>query len=464
MPLIVKGGVSATGSAAATGFSPVAALAVVSWAITGVGLLPGDEAMRDALTGQDCLYTLVEKAPQGDWTGRVIGSLIEILYGPQQSSTVLERMVAPSTRIVSLTVTEGGYNMNDVTGEFVVENASVPAHLRPAAAPPRWCGYVAAARARRRAAGTGPFTVVSCDNIQTNGDIAQRAIVAFARLRDADLADWIEAEVPFPNSMVDRITPATTEADRVAVADRYGIADAWPVVAEDFVQWVMEDRFAAGRPPYEQAGVQLVEDVEPYELMKLRLLNAGHQALGYPAFLTGYTYVHEGAQDPLFADFLLRYMREEAIPSLLPVPGIDLPDYTDWLIARFANAAGRDTLARINSFTSDRIPKFLLPVIFHQLATGGPLVRCAAVVAFWARYCEGTTEAGEPIDIVDLVRDRVTAAAARQGAEPLAFLEDRALFGDLIEQKRFTEVYLRVLDSVHRRGSRATLEALDTLG
>ncbi len=435
----------------------------LDWAICGVGLLPADRAVRDALRDQDGLYTLVEKPPAGQWSPRVIGCITEVLFGPDEADTVLDRLVAPSTRIVSLTVTEGGYNISDVTGQFRAENPAVQADLQPGAVPGTWFGFVVEALARRREAGTSPFTVVSCDNIQANGDVTRTAVIAFARLRDAGLADWIEAEVPFPNSMVDRITPATTDADRAAVRERYDLLDAVPVLSEDFVQWVMEDSFADGRPPLEDVGVQVVEDVHPYELMKLRLLNAGHQALGYGAYLVGYRYVHEGAQDPLFAGFLLKYMRQEAIPSLEPVPGIDLTRYTDQLIERFSNAQVADTLARINSFTSDRIPKFLLPVAQHQLATGGPIVHCAAIIALWARYAEGSTEAGEPIDIVDLRVDDVTAAAAAQSSRPLAFLEQSDFFADLASDERFAGTYLRVLESLHARGVRATLEELESM-
>jgi mannitol 2-dehydrogenase len=436
----------------------------LDWAICGVGLLPADKAIKDALSSQDGLYTLVEKPPSGAWEPRIIGSITEVLFGPDDAELILQRMSAPQTRIVSLTVTEGGYNTSDVTGEFISDNPAVQRDLDPGATPGTWFGFVVEALARRRADGITPFSVVSCDNIQGNGHVAHRAVIAFARLREQDLADWIEHNVPFPNSMVDRITPATTDADRAAVAEHYDITDAAPVLSEDFTQWVMEDRFSAGRPPLEEAGVQIVEHVEPYELMKLRLLNAGHQALGYGAYLTGYRYVHEGAQDPLFASFLLGYMRDEAIPSLAPVPGINLMRYTDQLIERFSNEQVRDTLARINSFTSDRIPKFVAPVANHQLRTGGPIVHCAAIIAIWARYAEGTDEAGEPIDIVDLLKDQVKAAAEESKERPMAFLEQRDLFGDLADDPHFSKTYLRVLDSLRRHGVRSTLQSLDLLG
>jgi mannitol 2-dehydrogenase len=260
--------------------------------------------------------------------------------------------------------------------------------------------------------------------------------------------------------MVDRITPGTTDEDREELRQRFGIDDGWPVVCEPFTQWVLEDRFSLGRPPLEDAGVQIVEDVEPYELMKLRLLNASHQALAYFGYLAGYRLVHEAAQDPLFQRFLLGYMEEEATPTLRPVPGIDLAEYRENLIARFSNPAIRDTLARLAFDGSERIPKWLLPVIRENLAAGGEIRRSAAVVASWARYCEGADEQGQPIEVVDRRRDRLMANARRQREDPLAFLADRELFGDLADDERFTSHYVAALTSLHARGARATLEAL----
>jgi mannitol 2-dehydrogenase len=303
---------------------------------------------------------------------------------------------------------------------------------------------------------------MSCDNIQGNGDVARRSFVAFARLREPKLADWIDQEVRFPNCMVDRITPVTTEEDIAEVGRRFGIDDRWPVVCEPFTQWVLEDRFTLGRPPLEDAGVQLVDDVEPYELMKLRLLNASHQALCYFGYLAGYRLVHEVCQDRLFAGFLLDYMDVEATPTLKPVPGIDLAEYKHNLIDRFSNAAVRDTVARLCAESSDRIPKWLLPVIRHNLATGGEIHRSAAVVASWARYAEGVDEQGAPIAVVDALRDTLMANARRQRQDPLAFVSNRQVFGDLVDDERFVSAYRWALAALHREGARATLEQLVT--
>ena len=283
---------------------------------------------------------------------------------------------------------------------------------------------------------------------------------AFARLRDPDLGDWVEHETRFPNSMVDRITPVTTDADRAEVRDRFGIEDRWPVVCEPYTQWVLEDTFTAGRPPYDQVGVQVVDQVEPYELMKLRLLNASHQAIGYFGYLCGYRLVHEAAQDPLFQAFLLGYMDFEATPTLAPVPGVDLESYKHTLIERFSNPQVRDTIARLCAESSDRIPKWLLPVIRAQLAAGGEIRRSAAVVASWARYAEGVDEPGHPIEVVDRLRDSLMQLARRQREDPDAFIANRDVFGDLVDKKPFVTAYRSALASLHERGARATLEWL----
>ena len=430
----------------------------LDWGITGVGLLPGDKRMHDVLHAQDCLYTLVVKDPDGTMHPRVIGSIVDYLFAPDDPEAVLAVMSDPATRIVSLTITEGGYLVNQSTGEFDAADPSIRSDLEDGAVPSTAFGFVTEALRRRREAGVEPFTVMSCDNIQGNGEVAHKMIGAFARLKDADLAAWIEEHVTFPNSMVDRITPVTTDHDRTTLTEHFGIDDGWPVVCEPFTQWALEDRFPAGRPPYDEAGVQLVPDVMPYELMKLRLLNASHQALCYLGYLAGYRYAHEVCSDPLFTGFLRGYMDDEATPTLSPVPGVDLDDYKQQLIERFANPEIRDTLARLCAESSDRIPKWLVPVIRHELDAGGPVRRSALVVAAWARYAEGVDEQGQPIEIVDNRKEKVMARAQEQASDPLAFLRDPDLFGDLVEDERFTKEYAAALDSLHEHGARATLE------
>ena len=434
--------------------------APLHWGICGVGVMAADRLMQHALDAQDGLYTLVLKHSDGTYEPRVIGSIVEYLYAPDDPEAVIARMTSESTRIVSLTITEGGYNISDVTGEFDAENPEVIHDLGPGAEPRTTFGLITEALRRRRKRGLTPFTIMSCDNLQGNGHLARHVFTAFARLREPDLSEWVEREVRFPDSMVDRITPVTTDADRAEIRDRFGIDDRWPVFCEPFTQWVLEDSFTHTRPPYEEGGVQLVADVGPYELMKLRLLNASHQAMCYFGYLCGYRLVHEAAQDPLFQAFLLGYMNVEAAPTLAPVPGVDLDDYKHTLIARFSNAHVRDTIARLCAQSSDRIPKWLLPVVRQQLATGGEIRRSAAVVASWARYAEGVDEQGRAIEVVDRFGDRLMQLARSQYTDPDAFIANRQLFGDLVEDERFVASYRSALASLHLRGARATLESL----
>ncbi|NMD57308.1 MULTISPECIES: mannitol dehydrogenase family protein [Tsukamurella] len=430
------------------------------WGICGVGLRPADAAMRDALVPQDGLYTLTLKHPDGAVETSVVGAIVDYLYAPDDPEAVVERLAAPETRIVSLTITEGGYNFSATTGDFDTENPDVRHDLEANGAPRTVFGYVTEALRRRRARGVPAFTVMSCDNIEGNGHVARRTFTAFARLADPGLAAWIEGTVRFPNSMVDRITPATPDALRAEVAARAGVDDRWPVVAEPYTQWVLEDDFGAGRPHFEDVGVQVVDDVAPYELMKLRLLNAGHQALGHFARLLGYEFVHDAAADPDVRTLLRRYMQDEGRPTLRPVPGIDVDDYIDTLLERFSNPAIADTVARLCQDASDRIPKWLVPVITARLDDGAAAPLVAAVVAAWTRGCEGTDDAGAPIVLNDRHAPDLAERASRSRSEPLAFVAVPDLFGDLAHRPGFTEPYLAALASLRERGARATLRAL----
>lgn len=413
------------------------------WGICGVGVMPADRKMADVLTAQNGLYTLMTEHADGSREARVIGSIVDYRYAPDDPEAVVELIAAPSTRIVSLTITEGGYDIDHQPADGVSVFALVTAALD-----------------RRRERGLSSPTIVSCDNIEGNGEVARHAFTAHAERTHPGLAEWMAEHTRFPNSMVDRITPVTSPDVIEALATEFGVEDQWPVAAEPFTSWVLEDDFSDGRPPFEDVGVLLVDDVTPYELMKLRLLNASHQCLCYFAYLAGYRLVHEAAGDLLFAEFLREYMDSEATPTLKPVPGIDLPDYKRTLIERFANPGVRDTIARLCFGSSDRIPKWLLAVIRENLRTGAPIRLAAATVASWARYAEGVDEQGEPIDVQDQLADSLVPLARSQYENPTAFIDNTAVFGDLGKQPRFVEAYLWALDSLHRDGSRATLEAL----
>lgn len=412
-----------------------------SWGICGVGVLPSDRRMADVMNAQDGLYTLVLMNPDGSRNASVIGSIVDYRFAPDDRESVVELLAAPDTRIVSLTITEGGYHVDTAGPDSVF-------------------GLVADALARRRERGAPSPTIVSCDNIEGNGDVAREAFTAYAERAHPGLADWMAEHTRFPNSMVDRITPVTTPDVIDVLARDFGVDDQWPVAAEPFTSWVLEDSFSDGRPAFEDVDVLLVEDVTPYELMKLRLLNAGHQALCYFAYLAGYRLVADAAGDPLFATFLLDYMDSEATPTLQPVPGIDLPAFKRTAIERFANPGVRDTIARLCFGSSDRIPKWLLPVIRENLESGAPIELSAAVVASWARYAEGVDEQGEPIDVQDQLADTLVPLAMSQLEHPTAFIENTDVFGDLAKEQRFVDAYLWALNSLHEHGARATLEKL----
>lgn len=427
------------------------------WGIRGVALLPSDELLARRMQRQDGLYTLVEKSPDGTWDYRVVGSILDVLFAPDDVSAVIDAMADRRIRIVSMTITEGGYNVDRLTGEFLADTPAVAADLVPGAAPSSVFGVVCAALRARRDAGVAPFTVMSCDNIQHNGDVARRMFLAFARLWDPEFAVWMAENVSFPNSMVDRITPVTAMTDIAAVSERIGLRDECPVVCEPFFQWVVEDDFPQGRPPWEEAAVQVTGDVTPYEKMKLRLLNASHQGLCYFSQLAGYEYVHDAMTWPELRTFLRRFMDEEQTPTLDPVPGVDLEAYKAELIERFSNPEVRDTVARLCAESSDRIPKWLLPAARDQLAADRPVRLSAAIVASWARYAEGVDESGASIDVVDPLRDQLVPIARRQRQNPTAFIDHRMLFGDLVDDVRFREPYLEALHHLHEYGSRATV-------
>jgi mannitol 2-dehydrogenase len=430
------------------------------WAICAVDVLEADRPKAAAFRSQNGLYTLLVKHPDGARTAQVIGSVIEYIFAPDDPFQVMERLTDARTRIVSLTITEGGYNLVPGTGEFDVANPAVQHDLIPGATPSTVFGFIVTALRRRRARGIPPFTVVSCDNIEGNGDVARSALAGFAEAAEPGLGNWLRYAVAFPNSMVDRITPVATAADANWLRTELGVEDAWPVVCEPYVQWVLEDDFPGGRPRWQDCGVQLVTGVRPYELMKLRLLNAGHQALAYPGCLAGYRYAHEAAADPVFAAFLLGYLQLEARPTLMAVPGVDLDEYIATLLLRFANPAVHDTLARLCAATSDRIPKFVLPAIRQNLAAGRPVNLGATVIASWARYAEGVDEAGQPIEVVDPLRDVLMDRARRQHADPLSFVADEQLFGDLGRQEAFAGPYVHALESFHQLGARRTLQQI----
>lgn len=431
------------------------------WGIAGVSLRSPDT--RDALAPQGGLYTVATRDAAGERL-RVVGCLTELLVAPKDPAAVLERLTRPAVRIVTLTVTEKGYCHDPASGALNEEHPDIRHDLAEPGRPRSAIGFLAEALARRRAAGIEPFTVLSCDNLPSNGDTVARILRRFATLRDPALGAWVAERVAFPNSMVDRIVPATTDADRARVSAALGRDDAWPVVTEPFSQWVVEDRFPTGRPAWEREGVEMVADVHPYETMKLRLLNASHSTLAYLGGLAGHETVSDTMADPAFLR-LVRGLMDEAGATLRLPPGTELERYKDALIERFRNPALRHRTAQIAMDGTQKLPQRLLGTIRDRLAAGAPIDRLALGVAGWMRHAAGTDEGGRPIDIHDPMADRLAeiAAAAGPSADRLA----SALFGltavfgdDLPRDPRFTGPVTDALRRLFADGARAVVAAM----
>lgn len=428
------------------------------WGFCGVGLLEHDIHIRNALKEQNCLFTVVERSAAGD-RPRVIGSLLEFLYAPDDPEAVIEKMAAPACRIVSLTITEGGYYVNHGTEEFDEAHPDIVHDLAHPRTPRCSFGYLAEALDRRRVRGLEPFTVMSCDNLQNNGDVTRKMLLAFTRLRDTALYEWLAEKGAFPNSMVDRITPATTDAHRTLLRQEFGVADAWPVITEPFKQWVIEDHFPGGRPLFEQVGAHLTADVLPYEKMKLRLLNASHQALCYIGMLLGYQYAHEAMADENIKKLVQSMMDLEVTPLLGDVEGIDLSQYKATLIERFSNPAIKDQLSRIGTEGSARIPKFVLPSLVEQLEQGGPIDLLSFTVACWFRYLAGADDLGNNLIVIDPLADRLQEKARQGGADPRELLAMEELFGsELPATPRFVTSVTRALQDLYVQGAKVALE------
>ncbi|MGA7981144.1 MAG: mannitol dehydrogenase family protein [Chromatiaceae bacterium] len=421
-----------------------------AWGICGVGLREADRKIGDILKAQDYLYTLIVKHPQGKVEPCVIGSLIDFMLGCDDPGAVIDKMAGADTKIVSLTITEGGYNFNPTTGEFDFGNPDVRHDLEHPSSPKTVFGYLTAALKKRRASGVPAVTIQSCDNIQHNGDMTRKMLLAFAHKQDADLARWIESDVCFPNAMVDRITPVTTPEDIAYLGREMGLKDQWPVTCEPFSQWVIEDKFSNGRPAWEKVGAQFVPDVTPYEKMKIRLLNAGHSVLGLLGSIHGHKTIDGCVADPLFATYLRRFMDVDVTPVLDPVEGIDLEAYKDSLIVRFGNPNIKDSVARICLESSAKLPKFLIPTITENLARGGSIKYATLVIAAWCFYSDkGVDEHGAELDIVDAMKDELHQAAKGTPDDTLSFLRLKPIFGDLVHNEKFTALYTEMIRALY---------------
>jgi mannitol 2-dehydrogenase len=425
------------------------------WALVGAGVFEGENRGRDILKAQDWLTTVVEQ-DEGHMVARVTAAMSDFLV-PGETGAIVAALADPKIRIVSMTITEGGYFIDPASQKFNPKHPAIVADAAAPDSPKTVFGLILAGLRRRRAAGIAPFTVMSCDNIPHNGHVTADALVGLARLSDPALADWVEKNVAFPNGMVDRITPATTDRERALCAEKFGVEDGWPVFCEPFRQWVLEDNFPTGRPALEKVGVQFVSDVSPFELMKIRILNGGHATIAYPGGLLDIHFVHEAMQDPLIRAFLSKLEREEIIPTVPPVPGVVLEEYFELIDRRFSNPKIGDTIRRLCLDGSNRQPKFIIPTIAARLAAGAGVAGLALESALWCRYCFGTTDSGAVTEPNDPNWDRLQATARKAKDDPGAWLAMADIYGDVGRSRVFADEFSRSLSALWSNGTRETL-------
>jgi len=425
------------------------------WAIIGAGVLASDERMRQLLEKQNFLSTVVEQSADKS-TARVTGAMINFLP-PGNNAEVIRMLADPAIRIVSLTITEGGYFIDPASGVFDPRHPMMVADGANPVNPTTVFGLIVAGLRQRQRAGIEAFTVMSCDNIPHNGQVTRNAVTGLARLSDPGLADWIEHNVAFPNGMVDRISPATSARERDLLATEFGIEDAAPVFCEDFKQWVLEDKFTAGRPALETVGVQFVPHVTPYENMKIRILNGGHATIAYAAGLMGIHYAHEALADPLVRGFLEKVEREEIIPTVPLPPDTDLAEYFARVLERFGNPKIADTVTRLCFDGSNRQPKFIIPSISDRLKAGADVEGLALVSALWCRYCFGTTDRGEAIAANDPNWDRLVSVARAARDNPAVWLSMDDIYGEVGRSAVFRERFSAALLALWSDGVEAVL-------
>ncbi len=417
------------------------------WSIVGAGVLPDDATMAEVLTEQDFLYTLISRGAD-ETDVRIVGSIVDFVHAVDDPEILVARIADVRTQIVSMTVTEGGYPVDDSSGEFLDARCATGSTF----------DVLARGLDARRTSSGSPLTVMSCDNIMTNGQVARAATLGAAARIGSDLTDWIGSNVSFPNSMVDRITPATSQSDIDWLAETHGVVDRWPVVAEPFRQWVVEDDFAGDRLPLEELDVIVTTDIEPYELTKLRLLNAGHSCLAYLAALDGHRAVDAAMADPTLRRFVEQLLHDEAKPTLPGAAGIDLDDYITSLVERFSNPGVGDQISRLCLDGSAKFPKFLLPTITAQLDADGPIGLATLALAGWCDYL--ATGAQDPGFVLagDPMLDTAKQYASASVAEPAAFLDFTEVFGSTLPaSSRFVDAFVSSLTDLRTLGVQKTV-------
>ncbi|MEP1768400.1 MAG: mannitol dehydrogenase family protein [Sulfitobacter sp.] len=426
------------------------------WAIIGAGVRPADAAQRERMLEQDCLTTLIELDPSGK-SAEVTGGMIGFVPVAENNAPLISQMADPAIRIVALTVTEGGYYVA-ADGSFDAAHADIEHDVAHPDTPKTAFGAIIAALRLRHASGAGPFTCQSCDNLQGNGDILRRTVLGLAALSDPTLADWIDQNVTFPNSMVDCIVPATGP-NELALVREFGIQDQAPVTHENFRQWVIEDNFCAGRPDWDEVGATFTDNVHTFEAMKLRLLNAGHQIIATPGELLSVDTIAGTMAHPQIAALFRKIEEQEIVPHVDAVPKMTPLTYVDLISARFANAEIHDTTRRVAFDGSSRHAGFLHPILRDALAHDAPLDGLALIEALWARMCLGTREDGSEIEANDPHWDVLHETAQVAKTSPMAWLEMRQFYGDLADEKRFADAFTRWMGLIYSDGVEAAMAA-----
>lgn len=432
-----------------------------NWGICGAMLLPGDEHLYKALKKQGNEYTLTVCGRDGKDEAYRIGSLVELIWGVENPQAVIAGIADKNIRIITLTITEGGYNMEKATGEFILDNENVKHDLEHPDMPKTAFGFIAEGLRTRKAAGNGPVTILSCDNLQHNGNTARKAFTSFIKAQDADLAAWVEENVTFPNSMVDRITPATHPDDIARLNAKNGTDDEAPVYCEDFIQWVIEDNFIAGRPAWEKVGVEFTDDVTAYENMKLSLLNASHTLLSYPSFLSGYRKVDDAMHDKRIARFVRRFMDTDITPYV-PAPGnTDLELYKQTLIERFGNRSVSDQIARLCFDGISKFPVYVMPNLIQMIRDHADLTRVAYLIAAYRHYLKyKTDDKGTAFDVAEPWMTPQDETLINSN-DPLDFLALSAFRStELKAAGEFVEPYLKMVDAIRQHGAMPVLESI----
>lgn len=429
------------------------------WRIAGVSLRSTD--IVDALNEQDGLYTLLTRGGEGT-SARIVGSVARALAAARDVEPVFAALADPATRIVSITVTEKAYGIDRAAGDIDETHPSVAADLGSPRAPAGVLGILVEGLRRRRAAGHRPFAVLCCDNLPENGELLRAGVTGFARRVDPDLAEFIAAEVAFPSSMVDRITPAASQ-ETYAEAERLtGLRDRAAIETEPFTQWVIEDRFPLGRPDWEAGGALFVEDVAPYEQMKLRMLNGSHSMLAYSGFLAGREYVRDVMADAALARLVRRHLAAAAA-TLRPLEGIDRAEYAEALMARFANPAIAHATYQIAMDGTEKLPQRIAAPTVEALDQGLPVRPFAFAIAMWMRYCLGRTEDGETYDLRDPRGDAIRAAVDAAGGAPAALAGELlalpGVFPERLRKDDFRPLVVECLERIMGDGVAPALEA-----